>query len=200
MSQAERLIKKLPAYRDWLSRNGAQVLEPTNEWEVVRFKSGDETCITYRNRTGGIKHSGLTAEFALKSFLHAKSWRAATPTCRRKSMSPMVATLRKRDGGLCFFCQRQVDEGSESVEHLVNITHGGPNHISNLFLAHVSCNQKAGHLSAMEKICIHVAAINKKEAKQMKMNKNIFKFSALLAVLMLIFTCISFFSLNEMIL
>jgi hypothetical protein len=38
------------------------------------------------------------------------------------------------------------------------MTHGGPNHINNLFLTHKICNQRAGHLSAPEKIRMHVEA------------------------------------------
>lgn len=166
MSSAAKVQRKLPQYREWLTSNGAQVFEPTNEWELVRFKSGDETCITYRNKSGGIKHNGITAEFALKSFLHGKSWRASTPTVGRRRMSPVVATLRKRDGGLCFFCHEEVIEGEESVEHLIAVTHGGPNHISNLFLAHRPCNQRFGHMSGVEKIHAHVNAVLTKRGVQ----------------------------------
>jgi hypothetical protein len=51
-----------------------------------------------------------------------------------------------------------VDVEDESEEHLVSITHGGPQHISNKFLAHRVCNAKAGHMSAPEKIQLHVEA------------------------------------------
>lgn len=158
-STASRMQARMPAFRGWLSANGASVLEPTNQWEVARFRSGDETCVIYRNKVGGIRYNGVSAELAWKSFASGKSWRAATPTSRRKKMTPLIAAIRKRDGDLCFFCQQIVGQDNESAEHLVSVTHGGPNHLSNLFLAHKTCNATAGHLSATEKIRIHVEAV-----------------------------------------
>jgi hypothetical protein len=157
MTIAERITKKAAEFRSWLSGCGAQVLEPTNEWELIRFKAGNDTCVIYRNKAGRVTFSGVS-EAAWKAFTNSTAWRAAPATKRRK-VSPHITALRKRDGNLCFFCQRYVDEEHESVEHLVSVTHGGPNHISNLFLAHKGCNAKAGHLSAPEKITIHVNAV-----------------------------------------
>lgn len=51
-----------------------------------------------------------------------------------------------------------------SIEHLVPKAHGGPTHLSNLFLAHKSCNAKAGHLSASEKLKIRDRAHQEKFA------------------------------------
>lgn len=164
MNTATRITAKLPTFRDWLSGCGAQVLEPTNEWEIVRFKAGDETSIIYRNKVGGVRYTGQ-AERAWRAFSNGLSWRAKPPTCRRKRMTPMVRTIRRRDGDLCFYCQCPVGEDNESVEHLVSVTHGGPNHISNLFLAHKGCNSQAGHLSAPEKIRMHVSAIIERNQK-----------------------------------
>jgi hypothetical protein len=157
MNTAFRITKKAKEFGDWLSGVGAQVLQPTNEWEVVRFKAGDTTSIIYRNKVGGVTYSGLAKE-AWDAFCNGKAWRA-TPATRRKPMKPLIAALRKRDGDLCFYCQKEVGRENESAEHLVSITHGGPNHISNLFLAHQTCNAKAGHLSAPEKIKQHVYAV-----------------------------------------
>lgn len=165
MNTALRITKKVADFRDWLSGCGAQVLEPTNEWELVRFKTGDETSIIYRNKVGGVRYCG-SAEIAWKSFSSGATWRAKAPTSRRKRMSPMIRSLRVRDGDLCFYCQKITSEDNQSVEHLVAITHGGPNHISNLFLAHKGCNAAAGHLSAPEKIRMHVMAVIETKLKE----------------------------------
>ena len=157
MNTAMRITMKVKDFGDWLSGVGAQVLEPTNEWEVMRFKAGDVTSVIYRNKVGGVTHSGVSKE-AWEAFCTGKAWRAM-PATRRKRMSPVIKTLRKRDGDLCFFCNKKVGQENESVEHLIAITHGGTNHISNLLLAHRTCNANAGHLSAMEKIKIHVHAV-----------------------------------------
>jgi len=150
--------KKLESFRQWLSANGAQVLQPTNEWEVARFKAGDLTSVIYKNKAGALSFSG-DAEKVLDAFRSGKSWRAVPRTGKKKKSSPRLAAIRARDGGYCFFCLKPVLNEDESEEHLVPATHGGPNHISNLFLAHRRCNASAGHLSAPEKIAIHVNAI-----------------------------------------
>lgn len=157
MNTATRIIKQATEFRSWLSGCGAQVLEPTNEWELIRFKAGGVTSVIYRNSVGGVKYTG-SADEAYQAFKNGKPWRAQ-PSTRRKKATPVIRTLRQRDGDLCFFCQRTVSEDNESAEHLVSITHGGPNHISNMFLAHKGCNAKAGHLSAPEKVRIHVQAV-----------------------------------------
>jgi len=152
-----QIEKQLEQFRNWLSANGAQVMEPTNEWEIVRFRAGDETGIIYSNAKGDATMTG-PAGAAWKAFKGAHAWRAA-PATRRKAKSPArIQAIRQRDGGHCFFCLLPVSVEDESEEHLVPITHQGPNHISNIVLAHRVCNAKAGHLSAPEKIRMHVEA------------------------------------------
>lgn len=157
LNAAHRLRTKLVEFRAWLSGCGAQVMEPTNEWELVRFKTGKVTCVIYTNKSGGLRFSGPDAETAYKAWKEAKPWRAA-PAVNRKSGTPLAQAIRARDGDNCFFCLKFVSPDNQSIEHLVPVTHRGPNHISNLFLAHKLCNQKAGHLSAVEKIRIHTGA------------------------------------------
>ncbi len=57
-----------------------------------------------------------------------------------------------RDGNRCFYCPNTIPAGLETIEHLVPAAAGGPNHLANLFLAHRSCNEAAGTVSAVEKI------------------------------------------------
>jgi len=66
----------------------------------------------------------------------------------------MFNALLRRDGNACFYCGEPTGEDDRSLEHLVARAHGGPDHLSNLVLAHRRCNAVAGHLSAMEKIRI----------------------------------------------
>lgn len=47
---AHHITRKGKAFRDWLSANGAQVLEPTNEWELIRFKSDTGTSVIYKDK------------------------------------------------------------------------------------------------------------------------------------------------------
>jgi len=152
-----QITKQREQFRNWLAANGAEVLEPTSEWELVRFKAGSETGVIYSNKSGELTFTGPAGE-AWKAFKGAHSWRAAPATKRRPKSSPRLQAIRARDGGHCFYCLKPVAVEDESEEHLVSVTHGGPNHISNIFLAHRICNAKAGNLSAPEKIQLHVEA------------------------------------------
>lgn len=157
----KQVLEKIEMFRNWLDQNGAQVLEPTNAWELIRFKTDEGTGIIYANAKGETKFTGPALD-AWTAFKGAHSWRAA-PATKRKPKSPArLQAIRERDGGCCFYCLLPVAVEDESEEHLVPITHQGPNHISNIFLAHKACNQKVGHLSAPEKIALHVKAHMKK--------------------------------------
>lgn len=153
---APHITRKGKAFRDWLSANGAQVLEPTNEWELIRFKSDSGTSVIYKDKGSRLTFTGEALK-AWEAFKHGQGWRAM-PATKRKKSSTIIQSIRARDGDDCFFCAQPVSVEEESEEHLVPATHGGPNHISNLFLAHRVCNAKVGHLSAPEKIALHVAA------------------------------------------
>ena len=149
-------------FKNWLSSNGAQILQVTNEYEVLRFKAGDKTSVIYKNESGRkLSFTGQSLE-AYEAFTENKSWRAIDKT-KRTGRKPSVTTrtILARDGDLCFFCQEKLGDDI-TLEHLVAVTHGGPHHISNQFLAHVDCNRKAGHLSAVEKINIHMLAVKRK--------------------------------------
>lgn len=150
----ERYLERFVA---WLAERGAETLKPTNEWELVRFNAGKEKGIIYTNAKGRIRFTGV-ALAAWESFRSSGGWRAAEATKRKAHATPRIATIRARDGDLCFFCLEVVKPEHESEDHIVAKTFGGPNHIANLVLAHRTCNSRAGNLSAAEKIAAHVAA------------------------------------------
>ncbi len=63
-----------------------------------------------------------------------------------------VATLRKRDGDLCFYCLKEMAREEITREHLLALHTGGSDRNENLVLTHARCNEAAGHLSTAEKI------------------------------------------------
>lgn len=145
----KQLEKKIPAIADWLTARGAEVLAPTSEFEVLRFRSGGNTVVIYAKASGD-----LTIERAARDMLNAFAsngpWTAGIAVKRVKRSSDIQRML-DRDGGCCFLCGHQLGEDI-TVEHLVPVAFGGPNHISNKALAHKACNAQMGHLSVMEKI------------------------------------------------
>lgn len=144
-----KLRPRLQAFQDWLAARGAEVLVPTNEWEVARFKSGVSTGIVYRNGRGDITTQGA-ATAALKAFLNNLSWSAGVATTRTKKQVNVQALLQ-RDGDKCFLCGKPLGDDI-TRDHLVPVAHGGPNHISNLVLMHRACNVAVGHMPVMQKI------------------------------------------------
>jgi hypothetical protein len=142
----------------WLAERGAEVLSPTNEWELLRFKTEKGTGIVYTNKRAELTWMGPAAE-AYLAHVGNKSWRAVPKEQRRRKSSVVCQALRDRDGDDCFFCHLPVAIEEESPEHLVSITHGGPDHIANMALAHRVCNHQAGHLSLMGKIRMREEAL-----------------------------------------
>lgn len=139
--------------------NGAEVLTTTSECEVARFKANGGVNIVYRNKHGShLSFFGSDAEIAWESFQSAKSWRNQNAERQRRRQedgkSVLVRTLLKRDGPGCFFCPDPLEPKDRSIEHLLSLTQGGSWHVENLVLAHRVCNEKASHLSVMEKVRI----------------------------------------------
>ena len=162
-----KIEERLVSFKDWLAKAGAELLASTNEWEVLRFRDGDTTSIVYKNAKGRATFTG-TALDAWNAYKTGAKWRCAVRRTKREHKNARdrsMVTIRKRDGDLCFFCAQLVAEDEESVEHLVDLTYGGPNHISNKFLAHIDCNNAAVGLSAPEKIARYAAARMPKEVR-----------------------------------
>jgi hypothetical protein len=139
-------------FERWLHERGAELLTPTNEWELLRFKTEKGTGIVYTNKRGVLTWMGPAAEAFFAYVSMGSTWRAVPKEQRRRRSSVACQALRDRDGDDCFFCHLPVAIEDESVEHLVNVTHGGPDHIVNMAMAHRACNHEAGNISLMEKI------------------------------------------------
>jgi 5-methylcytosine-specific restriction endonuclease McrA len=136
-------------FTDHLTEAGAEILAPTNPYETLRFRTSYGVGVVYRGKRGETWNpEAIAARDHLNA--HKGSLAPVAVKGRRKDRST-VGALMARDGDLCFFCGAPLD-GDVTVEHLIAIAHGGPNHISNLFLAHAQCNQAAGHMSAPEKV------------------------------------------------
>ncbi len=153
----------LERFKGWLIAQGATLLNPTNQYEVLRFEHRGVTSIIYKNAKGAWSSMVGDAAGAIKAFTKGRSWtteaiRAPLGTAKR---AKYVTELLARDGNRCFFCNRIMQENELSIEHLVPRVHGGPHHLSNLALAHRDCNQQAGHLSAVEKIALREKNIKK---------------------------------------
>lgn len=143
----------LATFRKRLKAAGAEILAPTNPYEVLRFRSSKGVGVIYKGKRG---ETWNAEALAARDHLDAGAGSLAPVAIKgRRKDKATVEALLTRDGDNCLFCGKALD-GDITVEHLVAIAHGGPNHISNLFLAHAACNQAAGHMSAPEKVALAI--------------------------------------------
>ncbi|ACL58492.1 HNH endonuclease [Methylobacterium nodulans] len=146
---------EMTRFRAWLTANGAEVLAPTNPYEVVRFRGSQGVSIIYRSDTKPISRMTGQAAEALATFRRGEAMRfvPATGKTAPAKIEPIVRALLERDGPTCFYCDAPFSETLPPTrEHLLSRTHSGPDHIANQALACQPCNLKAGHLSLVEKI------------------------------------------------
>jgi hypothetical protein len=145
--------RSLAAVEARLKERGAEILAPTNPYEVLRFRTSKGVGVIYRGKRGETWNAeALAAREVIDSGTGSLAPVAVKGRRRDKGT---VDALLSRDGEACFFCGRALD-GDITVEHLVPVAHGGPNHVSNLFLAHAACNQAAGHMAAPEKVALAI--------------------------------------------
>ena len=150
--------KTLEAFKEWLTARGAEVMAPTNEFELVRFKSGKDTLVIYTNgRKSKITGNNPIALKVLHSFEHNLPWRAPKISVRDKASRGIHDTIIERDGDECIFCAMPfTQDNPATIEHMLAVIHGQGtglvNHIANKARAHRQCNEMAGHLSVAEKV------------------------------------------------
>lgn len=140
---------KVDKFKTFLANSGAQVLKPTNEYELVRFKTVNGVSIIYTSKRG-LTFTG-EAEEAYRRFEKKNIWQI-----KRKDLQALERVkeaILDRDGPACFYCGKDTVDGEDrSVEHLLSIAHGGNNNIANLVFAHAACNQAVGSMPIIEKI------------------------------------------------
>lgn len=157
---ARQIESCLVPFTEWLTLRGAEVLCPTNEWEVLRFRDGVTVSIIYKNKRDEPTFMG-SSYAAWNAYKNAKAWHASTKKAKRKKKKARhyaLETIRERDGNNCFYCNQFVEEKDESVEHVIDIKYGGPAHIANEVLAHIKCNEAAAGMPLLEKIKVYCAA------------------------------------------
>jgi 5-methylcytosine-specific restriction endonuclease McrA len=57
------------------------------------------------------------------------------PAVRKRSQAENKRTLIKRDGPYCYFCKQEFPSEELTVDHMIPLSAGGPNHIDNKVLA-----------------------------------------------------------------
>jgi hypothetical protein len=138
---------------NWLARQGAEVLLPTNPYEIARFIAHGGTHIIYVNGKGRISANGFALD-AMTAYENGKSLDMGFAKSARTANTKRKAVLLKRDGRECFYCGKEMEDGDITVEHLIPLDKGGNNRLENMALAHEACNQKVGNMPLTRKIAM----------------------------------------------
>lgn len=144
-------IKQLKKFKDWLAAQGSELLPLTNEFELIRFRCRLGTGVLYTGRKG-ISVSSQFVQDAIDCFIHQRKWNGKGKPSKRIMGSKIKRQLIDRDGNECFYCGKMMTAKEMTTEHIFSINQGGTNHIANMTLAHFECNQKAGHMTVVDKI------------------------------------------------
>lgn len=134
----------------FLRESGAEVLVPTNEYEIVRFRTVNGVSVMYQGRRG-YSYTGDARE-AWDTFAKKGKWIIRSRA--RQARDKLIAQIIERDDGAeCFYCGKITTPGEDqTLEHILSVSEGGNNNLKNLCIACHSCNQAVDNMSIVEKI------------------------------------------------
>lgn len=153
MGHVSKMVK-LEKFKTWLGKRGVIILDPTNEWEVVRFKTENGVSVVYTNKRGDLTFTG-ESEVAFNAWQKGRSWK---PTDRkRKALRAKKAKIAARDGKKCFVHNAKMNFDELTIEHLLSFSHGGTDNINNLALVCDPCNKDLANMPLTKKIELIIA-------------------------------------------
>jgi len=135
-------------FAEWLTARGAEILPATNEYEALRFK-GREVGVIYTSGKTGNQYTTHTIECFKKN---KKWWGKPKQVGRKSNYQKEKKALIERDGRACFYCGKLMYIKDISLEHLIPLSMGGKNVLSNMVLAHEDCNQEVGNMPIYKKV------------------------------------------------
>ena len=89
------------AFITWLRREGAEVLAPTNPYEIARFRAHGGTHVVYTGRRG-VSSEGF-AWTCFNAFVENRHVNMGITKKQRNGTLRTKCALLERDGDLCFF-------------------------------------------------------------------------------------------------
>jgi len=136
----------IPEIKLWLQKYGAEILPTTNDYELLRYK-GKKVGVIYSSGNTSAPH----VRDMLKAFHNNLKWKDAPVSTGRKTYVKQKISILDRDGSCCFYCGKEM-ENDITLEHLIPLTAGGTNLLSNMVLAHEKCNSAQGFKPLNEKV------------------------------------------------
>lgn len=145
--------RKLNNFKNWLTGQGSELLQTSNEYEVIRFKCSLGTGVIYKGKRGYAVNTQFVYD-AFDCFLTQKEWRGKGEPAKRMGKGARRKRIQvlSRDGNECFYCGKPMENNDMTLEHVLSIVQGGQDRLENIVLAHKDCNEKAGRLPVIEKV------------------------------------------------
>jgi 5-methylcytosine-specific restriction endonuclease McrA len=141
------MISDIEKFSAWLKKMGVEILPVTNQYEALRFK-GKEVGVVY---TSGKVSNDYTRN-AINCFTKNKHWDGRQiNTGRHAGYKKEKEQLIERDGTDCFLCGLPLQDDI-TLEHLIPLSSGGKNNLSNMVLMHEKCNQEVSNIPISQKV------------------------------------------------
>lgn len=150
-------MKRWPQFERFLTARGSEIHTLTDPYMIARFSTPQGTGTIHKDRLGRVTSWQNGAEAAWRAFTCTDDggWRVGKKQnrCCGTKKSRMVSAAFQRDGKDCWLCgERFAWDREPTIEHLVPICSGGPDHLHNIVLVHQACNIRLGNLSVAEKV------------------------------------------------
>lgn len=138
----------LSAFGMWLTERGAEILAPRADYEafVFRYSSGLAVIYAKRDRPSYANPNAMTA---LRAYWAGEAWRAQKVDQRQRISKSRRRAVFERDQASCVYCD---STDNLTIDHVVAITAGGTDHVSNLVTCCRPCNELFGAMPAGVKI------------------------------------------------
>lgn len=154
--------EKVEQFKAWLHEQGAEVLDPTNPYELVRFRNTNGVGIVYTGKKGITFHG--EAAIGYSKFKKGERWKLVIR--KRQILHDHKRDLANRDGERCFAHGNPMDLRALTIEHLLSFMHGGPDNNNNLVLVCREANLLLANKPLATKIEMIIAMRAKAEGKR----------------------------------
>lgn len=135
----------------YIIKVGGELLEPTNPYEIARFKGNGFTNVIYKGKKG-YSFSSEIAESVFEAFCNKRNDFFLNKEARKQIPTKIKSELFKRDGDRCFYTNKKMTMETASIEHLIPLCKGGKNNLDNLVLCLPEENLKMANKPLIEKI------------------------------------------------
>jgi HNH endonuclease len=155
--------ERIQQFKEWLHNQGATVLDPTNPYELVRFRNANGVGVVYTGKRG-LTFTGEAAE-GWQKFKKGQPWKLITR--KRHHLTERKKELARRDGERCFAHGNNMHINELTIEHLLSFSQGGSDNNNNLVLVCEPANKLLGNKPLSEKIELIIQMRRNTEDKQL---------------------------------